>query len=104
MNVQRLFWDLYRAPVEDEVEKTLERYSLLNNPKNWRPYGGNESNFGVVENQQASPIPALIEKITNGIDAILMRACLERGINPCSLQAPKSIDEALQQFFSDHKN
>ena len=104
MNVKRLFWDIYRAPVEDEVEKTLERYSLLNNPENWRPYGGNESNFGVVENQQASPIPALIEKITNGIDAILMRACLERGINPCSLQAPKSIDEALQRFFPDHKN
>lgn len=104
MNVKRLFWDIYQAPVEGEVEKTLERYSLLNNPENWRPYGGNESNFGVVENQQASPIPALIEKITNGIDAILMRACLERGINPCSLQAPKSIDEALQRFFPDHKN
>lgn len=104
MNAERLFWDLYRAPVEDEVEKTLERYSLLNNPENWRPYGGNESNFGVVENQQASPIPALIEKITNGIDAILMRACLERGINPRSPQAPKSIDEALQLFFPDHKN
>ena len=104
MNVKRLFWDIYQAPVEGEVEKTLERYSLLNNPENWRPYGGNESNFSVVENQQASPIPALIEKITNGTDAILMRACLERGINPCSLQAPKSIDEALQRFFPDHKN
>lgn len=104
MDVERLFWDLYRAPVEAEVEKTLERYSLLSNSENWRPYGGNESNFGVVENQQASPIPALIEKITNGIDAILMRACLERGINPHSPQAPKSIDEALQQFFPDHRN
>ena len=30
MNIEQLFWDLYRAPVETEVEKILERYSLLN--------------------------------------------------------------------------
>jgi len=104
MNVKQLFFDLYKAPVEAEVEKVLTRYSLLNDPANWRPYGGNESNFGVVENQQASPIPALIEKITNGSDAILMRACLEHGIDPRSHQAPRSIDDALRQFFPDHKN
>ena len=104
MKIKQLFFDLYMAPVEAEVEKVLRRYSLLNDPANWRPYGGNESNFGVVENQQASPIPALIEKITNGIDAILMRACLEHGIDPRSHQAPRSIDDALRQFFPNHKN
>ncbi len=56
MNVEKLFWDFYKAPVENEVGKVLKRYSLLNSPANWRPYGGNESNFSVVENQQASPI------------------------------------------------
>ena len=104
MNLEQLFFDLYKAPVEADVEKVLTHYSLLNDPANWRPYGGNESNFGVVENQQASPIPALIEKITNGIDAILMRACLEHGIDPRSHQAPRSIDDALRQFFPNHKN
>jgi hypothetical protein len=104
MNLERLFWDLYRAPVEAEVEKVLARYSLVRDPANWRPYGQNESNFGVVENQQASPIPALIEKVTNGIDAILIRRCLEEGLKPKSDKAPRSIDEAIRRFFPDHKN
>ena len=104
MNVKQLFWDFYKAPVENEVEKVLKRYSFLNSPANWRPYGGNESNFGVVENQQASPIPALIEKITNGIDAILMRRCIEEGIDPRSEEAPRTIEDAVNQFFPDHKN
>ncbi|MCY4260499.1 MAG: hypothetical protein OXC91_09585 [Rhodobacteraceae bacterium] len=104
MNVEELFWDLYKAPIEKDVDKVLERYDLGANPTFWRPYGGNESNFGVVENQQSSPIPALIEKITNGIDAILMRECIEHGIDPRSEVAPRSIDEALDRFFPNHKN
>ncbi len=104
MDVERLFWELYRAPVERDVDKILERYRLAENPACWRPYGQNYSNFGVVENQQSSPIPALIEKITNGIDAILMRACIENGIDPRSKGAPRSINEALDRFFPDHKN
>jgi hypothetical protein len=104
MNLEQLFWDLYRAPVEADVEKILARYSLLKDQKYWRPYGQNESNFGVVENQQASPIPALIEKITNGIDAILIRRCLEEGIDPRSDKAPRSIDQAIRKFFPDYKN
>ena len=104
MNIEQLFWDLYRAPVETEVEKILERYLLLNSSSNWRPYGQNESNFSVVENQQASPIPALIEKITNGIDAILMRRCLEEGTDPRSEEAPRSIESAVGRFFPENKN
>ena len=104
MNIEKLFWDFYKAPVENEVEKVLKRYSLLNSPANWRPYGGNESNFSVVENQQASPIPALIEKITNGIDAILMRRCIEEGIDPRSEEAPRMIEDGVNRFFPDHKN
>ena len=104
MNVERLFWDLYKASVEREVDEVLEQYGLAGNPAHWRPYGQNESNFGVVENQQSSPVPALIEKITNGIDAIMMRACIEQEIDPRSEEAPRSIDAALERFFPDHKN
>ena len=104
MKVEQLFWDLYRAPVENDVEEVLKRYSLHDNSGNWRPYGGTESNFSIVENQQASPIPFLIEKITNGIVAILMRRCLEEGIDPRSSQAPTSIQDAVNRFFPGHKN
>ncbi len=47
---------------------------------------------------------ALIEKITNSIDAILMKKCYEARINPKSLQAPQSIEEAVTQFFPDSKS
>ena len=104
MNIEGLFWDLYKAQVERDIDKVLDRHGLARNPAHWRPYGQNESNFGVVENQQSSPIPALIEKITNGIDAILMRACIEQGIDPRSEEAPRSIEEALDRFYPNHKN
>jgi hypothetical protein len=104
MDVEELFWDLYRAPTEDALERVLRQRDLLQSPAHWRPYGGNDNNFGVVENQQASPIPALIEKITNGIDAILIRRCIEEGINPRSEQAPRSVEDGVRRFFPDHKN
>ena len=104
IDLRTLFENLYRSKEEDEVEEVLTRYSLLDSPANWRPYGETYSNFSVVENQQSGPVPALIEKITNGIDAILMRRCIENGIDPRSPQAPRSIMDAIGKFFPDYKN
>lgn len=98
-----LFFKLYNSSNEEEVENVIKTYPNIFNQKNWHPYGENESFFGVIENQQASPIPALVEKITNSIDAILTKKCLEAGINPTSDKAPQSMDEATQIFFPDHK-
>ncbi|MEO8666374.1 MAG: hypothetical protein ABI462_12850, partial [Ignavibacteria bacterium] len=50
------------------------------------------------------PIPALIEKITNSIDAILTKKCYEHGIEPKSNLAPRSMEDAIQKFFPDNKN
>ena len=55
----------------------------------------------MIENQQSSPIAALIEKLTNSIDAILMKKCYEAGIDPKSSQAPRSIEEGVERFFPD---
>ena len=99
-----LFWELYNAKNETAVEKIIEMYSDVFRSENWRPLGGNESNFGVVENQQSNPVAALVEKLTNSIDAILMRRCYEEGIDPKSPSAPRSIDTAIERFFPDHKN
>ena len=101
---RKLFFNLYRCKEEKEVEQLLRYYSLLDSPANWDYYGGTDSNFSVVENQQSRPVPALIEKITNGIDAILMRRCIENGLDPSSPQAPRSIMEAVEKFFPNHKN
>lgn len=44
----------------------------------WKPIGGQENNYGVVENQSSSPLGALNEIISNGIDAILRRRYREK--------------------------
>jgi len=100
---QDLFNQLFHAKNETEVEKIIQSSSEIFKQEYWHPYGNNESYFGVIENQQASPIPALVEKITNSIDAILTKKCYEEGIDPKSKDAPKSMEEAISKFFPDHK-
>ena len=104
MNKKSLFLQLFNASTESEIDNVIRRNVALRDSRNWRPYGQNESNYGVVENQQSSPIPALVEKVINSIDAILTRRCLEAGLDPKSAGAPRSIDQAVSQFFPNSKN
>ena len=99
MDYESIFRRLYEASTEAEVADIIADDRCLRDPLSWIPYGQNESNFGVVENQQASPIPALVEKIINSIDAILTRECLERGLDPTSVAAPRSVERAIEEFF-----
>lgn len=99
-----LFRKLYTAKDETAVEKIIEIYSDVFRSENWKPLGSIENNFGVVENQQSSPVAALVEKLTNSIDAILMRRCYEEKIDPKSPLAPRSVEEAVKYFFPQHKN
>jgi len=94
-----LFKNLYFAPTEEDVDKILESNPIFKNPSNWHPYGDNESNFSVVENQQSSPVAALVEKLTNAIDAMLMKKCYEGGIDPKSHDAPRTMEEAVKHFY-----
>src|SRR4051794_18272454 len=95
-----LFNEIFGASTEEELFEVLT--CVCGSPidsLDWWPLDNNESNFGVIENQQSSPIAALIEKITNSIDAILMRKCYEAGIDPKSRDAPKSMENAVAAFF-----
>ena len=102
LNLNELFKVLYYAATEEDVDGVINNHPDIFKPENWHPLGRNENNFGVIENQQATPIAALIEKITNSIDAVLMKKCLEAGIDPKSSQAPKSMDEARAKFFKNY--
>lgn len=97
--MERLFQRLFSAPTEESVNDIIKSNSIFHDPDNWHPYGDNESNFSVVENQQANPVAALVEKLTNSIDALLMRKCYEAEIDPRSPQAPKTMDEAVRKFY-----
>ena len=102
VNMKQLFTELYFAKTEDDVDKIINNQPDIFKQENWSPLGSNENNFGVIENQQSTPIAALIEKITNSIDAVLMKKCLEVGTDPKSEQAPKSMEEAKMRFFENH--
>ena len=103
-SLMQVFNELYFAKTEKHVDIVIANYPDIFNPENWYPVGRNENNFGVIENQQSTPIAALIEKITNSIDAVLMKKCLEAGIDPKSKEAPKSMEEARARFFKSHKD
>ncbi len=102
--MRKLFTRLLNADTESEVQAILDAEGLTSDASKWTPYGDNESFFGVIENQQAHPVPALVEKVTNGIDAILEKKVLQDGVDIRSSAAPKSIREALDRYFPDHRH
>src|ERR1700730_17591113 len=93
--------DSFLTLVACESEAAVDEWLNRQNKVGWIPLGQNENNFGVIENQQSSPVAALIEKITNCIDAILMRRCLEESIDPKSADAPATMAAAVERFFSE---
>ncbi len=98
--IAKLFSSLLSTSNENDVDAKLKSIVLTHNIS-WTPLGGNDSNYGIIENQQSSPIAALIEKITNSIDALLMRRCVEEGIDPRAAGAPGTMAEAIELFFGN---
>ncbi|GAG54267.1 unnamed protein product, partial [marine sediment metagenome] len=105
VNTKQLFHSLYFAPTEKALDEFIDIHpEIFRKPDNWLPLGETKNNFAIIKNQQANPIAALIEKITNSIDAILMKRTYEIGIDPRSSDAPQTMDEAIVRFFPDYKN
>lgn len=101
MNLETLLFDLYNAESAEAVHQVIKKYGLCDE-SNWKPYGGNANNAGTFENQQSTPEGALVEKITNSIDAKLTLECLKRGINPkddSNQERPLTMADAVQKFF-----
>ena len=94
---------IYWAKDANEVHEIVSNNEFLSNPDNWKPYGGNKNNFGTFENQQANSVAALVEKLTNSIDAILIKECLILGLNPKDIKnpnLPNNMQEAISNFFN----
>jgi hypothetical protein len=100
MNISNLCLELLKADSELEVINTLKKgENYWDDDSQWKPFGGNENNWSAIGNQQGNAVSALVEKFVNSIDAVLMRECLLRGIDPTSNNAPQSIDKALEEYF-----
>ena len=98
-SAKKLLMQLITARSENEVGKIIDSAPLLSNEENWKPYGGYESNFNTINNQAKNSVAALAEKPINSIDALLLKECKLRGIDPESKQAPRSMKEAVEVFY-----
>ena len=98
-STQQLCMDLLQADTEDQVIGLLEERGYWDKPDAWRPFGDREDNFSTIGNQSSNADGALVEKLVNSVDAVLIGECWSAGIPPNSPEAPRSIAEAVSQFF-----
>lgn len=100
---RRIALALLGAGSVDEVNSILKDEDAsfyFDDVQNWSPYGNRDKNWDTVGNQQANPVGALVEIVTNGIDSILLRKAAENGIvDPRSSEAPQSMEEAVKRYF-----
>lgn len=98
-NPKKLCMSLLESETEEEVIKLLSEHGLWGDRSVWLPYGNIENNRGIVSNQQSSPVAALVEKIVNSVDALLIGECKRKKIDPTSTQAPKTMHAAVESLF-----
>lgn len=99
---KQLCLDLAHAESESEVVKILKNVRLWDDENSWKDINESLGNWSTIGNQQSAPDTALVEKIINSVDAVMMRECLRRGTVPDSVEAPKSIAEAQKEYFGIH--
>jgi uncharacterized protein YpmB len=99
MQLKDLCLALVHCESEDEVIDILKKEGYWDSLDNWQLFGGDENNYSIIGNQQNKPESAIVEKIINFVDAMLMAECLHQGINPESAEAPQSIKDALVKYF-----
>ena len=103
MTVDALCRALVRADSEEEVVALLEESGYWSDQRLWRYLGDTENNYGPIGNQQSESVAALIEKLVNSVDARLMDACRQHGMDPDSSSAPRGMREAVATFFENHQ-
>src|SRR5947209_20544513 len=103
MQDKELLQTFLECDFEDDAVSTLTTLGLFEekNAKRWIALGNMPNNQSVVHAQQSTPAAALVEKFTNGLDAILLRRCKALGIDPRSVSAPASMGKAVNKWFGD---
>ena len=89
---------LAAAEKEKEVINILRKAGYWDTDAAWCEYGNDPMNYSTIGNQQHIADSALVEKLVNSVDAVLMLKCLKQGINPSSSNAPQTIAEAQEYF------
>ena len=93
-----LFTDLFQSESEEAVIEVLKKAGLWEfDKKNWKILGAKENNQAIVGNQTIQPHNALVEKLTNSVDAMIMLKAAEAGED--KKNSPKSVKEAVERYF-----
>ncbi len=104
MRDEKLLTELLEAEDEAAALKALNARGLLDGDKidkNWRCVGHVRNNHGLILGQQSSATAALVEKYTNGVDAVLIRMAKASGTPLRGAAAPKTMPDAIEKFFPD---
>lgn len=64
---KKILESLLSSVSTEEVTEIIEKCGFTE--ADWKPYGNREKNWDTVSSQQANPVGALTEIITNSIDA-----------------------------------
>ena len=104
MQDQQLLAELLQSESEDDVVVALNNRGLLDASDRWRYLGDMPNNQSVVHGQQSTPTAALVEKFTNGLDAILLRRCRAQGLDPRGEAAPSTMAMAIELYFGEITN
>ena len=79
----------------------LVQEGLWDDSNAWKPYGGMENNYSIVNGQQETAEAALAELLVNAADANLLKECRIEGIDPTDLNsAPKDINDVLSRYYN----
>ncbi|MEX0951330.1 MAG: hypothetical protein WDZ86_03515 [Gammaproteobacteria bacterium] len=98
---EKLCIELLRCEHEADVIVLLDKTGFdLADDSIWHALGDNPGNFTTIGNQQEEGTAAAVEKLINCADAILIAMCHKFGIDPESVDAPKSMKEAIEKFFN----
>ncbi len=92
---------LLRCDSTEAVVALLSDAGYWNDRDAWRNFGDLENNWSTIGNQQSSPHAALVEKLVNAVDATLMGHCYAAGIEPTSIDAPRTMRDSVAQFFDN---
>ena len=98
MNKCDLCLALLSADTKTEVIDILTAAGYWDDLSMWRHFGGIENNYSIISNQQATAPAALVEKLTNAIDAVLLLEWELTRRNGKYDQPPSSPREAHKTF------
>ncbi len=99
--MKELGLQLLRAESEAEVSEIIISDSAMSKMDNWFPVDERDTNFNIITNQSTTGGKAATELITNMVDAMLMKHCREKGIDPKSKDAPPTMYRAVDVFVQN---